>query len=276
MESFLIFPFKVMRKNIGLVLVPALPILFLVAFLIISGANTPDSLLTETDSYLGGTLFLSAADLTAYNDLSTNIQLPLIRLGGIAEKTDIRELIYNTDPANFILIYVVLVLAFMSYSVISRSIYNLINKNNDSGVLGINQATVILSLIAGFLVLFISSFSLAGFKLLLVIAFGTYFTFSIPFAAAGKPLGESIFQGFTFLSKNPGKVIASYLGSMGIAIMAPVALLIFTTPLLVNVGSASVVTILKILLGLFAVIFALFYQMVLCSSAAFATKEQIC
>ena len=269
------FPFRVLRKDIKLVLIPALPIIFLMIFLIFNGSGEPQMLLNDTDSYLGGTLFLSAADLTAYNELSTNIQLPLIRLGGIAEKTSIGELVSGSNPANFILIFTILTLGFLSYSLVSRAVYNMVEEKEGSMILGINGPSIILSLLASFLILFIASFALAGFKLLLVLSFGAYFTFSIPYAAAGQPLGESIFSGFGFLSKNMPKMVSSYIGSMGIAIMAPVALLIFTTPILLNLDSPIVTTLLRIFLGLFAVVFALFYQMCLCAGAVFTTKEQV-
>jgi hypothetical protein len=273
MESFLMFPFKVMRRNIALVLAPALPIAFLVAFLVLSGSGSLPELLESTDSYLGGTLYLSAANLTAYNEFSSNVQLPLIRLGGIAVRTDIREA--GSDPANFLLIFSILILGFLSYAVVCRAVHAQISGSGDSGILGINPASIILSIVAAFLMVFISSFSLAGFALLLTIGFGVYFTFSIPFAARGDPLGESIFQGFGFISKNMGKIVASYIGSMGIAIMAPIGLLLFTTPLLINLESETVTTALKITLGLFAVIFALFYQMALCAGAVLTSKNQV-
>jgi hypothetical protein len=160
----------------------------------------------------------------------------------------------------------------LSYAVIARSIYNVLFEGSGSAIGGINIATIILSMLASFLMIFISSFSLGGFKLVLILNFGIFFTFSMPYAASGEPLGESIFKGFKFLSKNLGKVVATYIGSMGAAIMAPIALLIFTTPLLVNLESNTVTTLLKIFLGLFSVMFALFYQMALCSVAVFGQK----
>ncbi len=268
MDSFLLAPFYVLRKHIDILLAPAIPIVFLLAFLILtSDSNSTETVLNSTDYYLGGTMFLSASNLTAYNDISTNVQIPLIRLGGISEKTHIQELV-SPNPSNFLLIFVVLFLGFISYVMVARAVYA-INEEERTimGLEGINGASIVLCLAAAFLMLFISSFSLGGFKLFLVISFGTYFTFSIPYAAAGQPLGESIFLGFKFMSQM-GKIVAGYIGCMGAAIMIPIALLIFTGPLIINVEPA-VSDFLKLVLGLFGVIFALFYQMALCASVVF-------
>ncbi len=276
MESFLMAPFKIARKRIGLVLVPAIPVLFLMAyFVMMGGVGEPTALLEKTDEYLGGTMYLSAANLTAFNELSTNVQIPIIRLGGIAEVSDISEL-NSPLSANFLLVFTVLFLGFVSYAVVARSVSSLIGQDKKgSSLKGINPATIVLSLIAAFLMIFITSFSLGGFKLLLMINFGLFFTFSIPFAAAGEPLGESIFKAFRFMSKNLGRVIASYIGCMGAAIMIPIGLLIFTTPLILNLDSVTVTTLLKLFLGLLSLVFALFYQMALCAAAVFGEKEDL-
>lgn len=275
MESFLLTPFKVARKRIGLVFAPAIPVLFLMAyFVMVSGVSEPVALLEQTDSYLGGTMYLSAANLTAFNELSTNVQIPIIRLGGIAEMSDIHEL-NSPFSANFILVFTVLFLGFISYAIVARSVSSLIKNEKKGGLLGINPGTIILSAVAAFLMIFITSFSLGGFKLLLMISFGLYFTFSIPYAAAGDPLGESIFKGFKFLSRNPGRIVASYIGCMGAAIMIPIGLLIFTTPLILNLESVTVTTLLKLFLGLLSLILALFYQMALCAVAVFGKKDDL-
>jgi hypothetical protein len=269
MDSFFLYPLTLLRKNIAAVLIPSIPILFLVAYLVMSGGSDPDLLLERTDDYLGGTIYLSAANLTAYNDISTNVQMPIIRVGGIADKTDIRELLDGSDPANFLLVFSILFFAFISYAMLSRAIYNLKATGHGSmGLEGINPAAIILSLLAVFLMVFISSFSLGGFKLLLMVSFGIYFTFSIPYAAAGEPLGESIFKAFGMLQKI-GKVIAAYVSSMGIAIMMPIGLLLFTTPLILNLESPTVQTLLKLSLGLLSVVLALFYQMAMCATVAY-------
>lgn len=271
----LLSPFSVLRRNIAIVFAPAIPILFLLAFLVFSqGVHTSSSLLDATDSYLGMTVHLSAANILAFDNISTDIQIPLIRLAGIAEKTDIREL-FSSDQSNFFVVFTVLFLGFISYSMVSRVVYS-IKKNERSifGLRGINPASIVLSLLAAFLMLFIASFSLGGFKLLLVITFGIYFTFSIPFAASGQPVGESIFQGFKFMS-HTSKIVTCFLGSMGAAVMVPIALLIFTAPLIINMESTSMTNILKLAIGLFAVVFGLFYQMALCASEVFANIESV-
>jgi len=268
MTSLILAPFTVMRKKIWLVFVPAIPILFLLAFMVtFQGINDTASLLNQIDYYLGGDLHLSAADLTTYHNVSTNIQLPIIRLGGIAEKTNITELL-SPDPTNFVMIFIVLFLAFLSYAVIARGVYSVMSNQKVNALGGINLASIVLCIAAAVAILFISSFSLAGFKLLLIISFGIYFTFSIPYTAAGQPLGESLFQGFKFISAQLGKIVTSYIGGMGAAMMVPIALLIFTTPLLINMEPA-VGNMLKIILGLLSVVIALFYQMALCAAAVF-------
>jgi hypothetical protein len=189
-------------------------------------------------------------------------------VGGIAEKTDIREL-FGPDPSNFAVIFVTLVLAFISYAMVSRAVYSIkANVPSAMGLRGITPASVALSVAAAFLMLFISSFSLGGFKLMLVITFGIYFTFSIPYAAAGDPLGESIIKGFKFMSQRMSRIIVCFVGCMGAAIMVPIALMIFTTPLIMNVEPQMTV-VLRLGIGLLAIVFGLFYQMALCAAAAF-------
>jgi len=269
-DALLLYPFKLLRKKMILVFVPILPIVVLLAFLIFgTGATEPNTLLNATDSYLGETIYLSAANLTSFNNISTNVQIPLMRLGVIAEKAHIQELM-GPDPKNVLLVFTILWLGFISYAIIANSVYSLeMGMKSPRGFAGINIASLILAAVAAFFMLFISSFSLGGFKLLLIIGFGSYFTFSIPYAASGQPLGESIFQGFKFMSSNLGKIVESYIGCMGAAIMVPIALLIFTAPIIINMESQTVTTTLKLALGLFSVVFALFYQMALCAGAVF-------
>jgi len=110
-------------------------------------------------------------------------------------------------------------------------------KAKGSLIRGINPATIILSIIGAFLMLFIASFTFAGFSLMIVIIFGVYFTFAIPYAATGRALGESLFLGWRFFSTHLGRTVGCYVASMGVAIMAPIALLIFINPLLANISS---------------------------------------
>jgi len=273
--DLILSPFNVLRRRIAAMFIPAIPLIFLLAFLFMGrGAFTSEDLVNKTDQYLGMNLHLSAANLTAFDNMSTDIQMPLIRLGGIAEKTDIRELM-GPDPANFLAIYMVLFLGFISYAMISRVVYAIKQDEGSMfGLEGINVATISLAAIAAFFMVFISSFSLGGFKLMLVISFGTYFTFSIPFAAAGEPVGESIFRGFKFLSSGMSKIMISYLGSMGAAVMVPVALQVFTAPLGANLEPGTVTNLMKLAIGLFSVVFALFFQMALCATVALENYEK--
>ena len=59
MDIFLA-PFNVMRRDIAVILVPAIPILFLMAFLVLPQSGwTQAGVLNQTDKYLGGTMYLS-------------------------------------------------------------------------------------------------------------------------------------------------------------------------------------------------------------------------
>jgi len=267
----LLFPFMLLRRKIAVILAPVIPILFLLLYIVFAKDTTTSSgLMNQTDYYLDGTMYFAIGDLMSYDNLSTNLQLPLIKLGGIAERADIRDI--GTNSPDFMLALMVLTFGFLSYAVVARAVY-LMNKEpntKEAGMIaGINIATIILSLVAALLMIFVASFTLGGFKLMLMLSFGIYFTFSIPYAAAGRPLGESLFQGFSFASSKLGKIVPAYIGSMGAAIMVPIALLMFTGPLLVNLESTTVTTLVKLSVGLFSLVFALFYQMALCAEAVF-------
>lgn len=268
-DELLLYPFRLMRKKIIVAAIPAISIVVLLAFLVlVNGVKEPEPLLNATDYYLGETVYLSGANLVSFNNMSTNVQIPLIRLGIMAEKARIQELA-GPDPKNFIFVFTILWLGFISYAMVANSVYKIESgMGSPRGFAGINAASIILAASAAFFMLFVSSFSLGGFKLFLIISFGTYFTFSIPYAASGQPLGESIFRGFRFMSKL-GRIVESYIGCMGAAIMVPIALMIFTAPIIMNMESQELTTLLKLVLGLFAVVFALFYQMALCAAAVF-------
>jgi hypothetical protein len=277
--ELLLYPFKVLRRSFGSLLVPALPIVVLLGFILFFSGGVEDSseLLEKTDTYLGGSIYLSAANLTAYNEVSANIQLPLIRLGGIAESTNITEPLAG-NYMNFMLAFVVLFLGFMSYAMVSRAVHSLRGDEPSSfGLSGINGPTIVISIAATLLMLFFSSFYLGGLRLLVIISFGIYITFTMPYASTGMPLGESIYRGFKFVSANMGRVVVAYIGSMGAAIMVPIGLLIFTTPLIVNLPQEqeTVGNLLKITLGLFSIVIALFYQMALCASVVFDKEDNI-
>jgi hypothetical protein len=270
--DLLLAPFNVMRRDIAVILVPAIPILFLMVFLVLPQSGwTQMGVLNQTDRYLGGTLYLSAANITAFDSLAADLQMPLVRLGGIADRTNIREFT-GGSMVNFLLIFVTLTLGFLSYAMVSRAVYAIRNGQKAYfGTKGINASSIALSAIAAFFLLFICSFSLGGFKLMLVVSFGAYFTFAIPFAATGQPVGESIFQGFKFLSQNMPKMIACYICCVGAAIMIPVGMLVFLGPLIMNL-EPGMTTTMRTVMGLFAIMFGLFYQMALCASVALPDK----
>ncbi len=275
----LLSPFKVLRRSAGAALVPGIPIVCLLLYIVaMRGVTDPTAMMLTTDSYLGGNMYLAAADLTAYNNLSTNMQMPIIRLGGIAEKSNFMSFMDGrSDITEFMFTFLVLFLGFLSYAMICRVIYSSLKGSPEMfGGKGITPASLALSAIAAFLMLFFASFYLGGLKLLVVISFGIYFTFAMPFAALGMPLGESMFRGFKFVGSGMSSMIICYIGCMGAAVMVPVALWIFLSPLVVNLpaSQAAVGTLLKVFLGLFSVVFALFYQMALCAEVAYAAAAK--
>lgn len=278
METFLLSPLKVLRKSFGSILVPSIPILFLVMYILSAegGVAGPTDLMVKTDYYLGGNMYLAAANLTAYQELSTNIQIPLIRLGGIAERTNISAILGGPGTAEFIMAFTVLFFGFLSYAMVARVVHSLqTDKHEMFGFAAINGASIVLSVLGAFLMLFFASFYLGGLKLLVVVGFGIYFTFSIPFAAIGQPLGESMYKGFKFVSSGMSRIVASYLACMGASVMIPIGLLLFTTPLIVNLPASQtgLATLLRVFLGLFSVVAALFYQMSICATAIFGLEE---
>lgn len=255
--------------------VPAVPIIFLIAYIFMSSnITTAGDLLTATDSYLGGNIYFSSANLTAYDSLSTNIQMPIIRLGIVSENANIKGFL-GGDILGATIVLAILVLGFLAYSVVARAIYEMGSDQKASALKGINGATIVLAIVTSLLMMFVSSFYLGGFKLIIIINFGMLFTFMIPYAASGRPLGESLFSGFKFATGNLGKVVSAFIGSMGAVIMIPVGLLIFTTPILANLPASqqTVANLLKLGLGLFAIMFSLFYQMALCAGIVFMDKR---
>jgi|GEM_PF-1749853 len=266
MVTLLLFPFKVMRERIATIIIPAIPIVMLLLLLTMQfGVGSVQETLVRSDDYLGGEIYLAAANLTAYNDLAPNTLMPLIRLSGMAANTRIQDF-YGPTKANFLTVFIVIFLGYLSYAMVSRIVYEMEReKKTYLGLAGVNAASITLSFVGALFILFVSSFALAGLELALTVNFGLFFTFMIPYAAMGKPLGESMYRGFRFASGNLGKVVSAYIACMGIAIMAPVGLLLFTTPIIVNLNSPTVIAAMKLILGLLSVSFALFYQQTLCS-----------
>lgn len=278
-------PFLFIRERITVLFIPFIPILFLlIIFSTQLGAVDPHTLLNATDYYIGGDIHLSSSDLILYDQFGAMALLPIIRLGGVAEKTTVTDLVEYFPTSfplefqfvNFFIVFVTIFLGYMSYAMVSAVIYALRNDEKSKfGLKAINPSSIVLSLVATSLVLFISSFSLVGFKLMLLITFGMYFTLSIPHAAIGDPVGESLYKAFKFLTTGMGDLVQMYINSMGAAILAPVGLLIFFFPLLLNLAPGFLTDMIKILLGLFSVVFALFFQQSLCSSVVFDFRDKL-
>lgn len=277
-------PFLILRERITALFIPFIPILFLLGVFVFQfGAFDPHTLLNATDYYLGGNIHLSSSDLLMYDTFGANALMPIIRLGTVAERTKITDFIehfpssypFDFEFVNFFIVFATLFLGFLSYAMVSRVVYALRNDLPDKfGLRGINHNSIALCLLVTLLVLIVSSFSLVGFRLMMLITFGMYFTLSIPHAALGDPVGESFYKAFKFLANGMGRLIEMYLNCMGIAILAPVGLLIFFIPLLLNLQVAFITDILKMMLGLFSVVFALFFQQALCSSAIYDFREE--
>lgn len=286
MEKISIYPFKVLRKRIFALIIPFIPILFLLtSSLWVSGDFGYTNLLNKTDYFFGGIVYLSTTDLTQYDQLGADGLIPIMRLGGITKGVETHhfwegiQLLgdqgFTPKISTGLIIFFTLFLGYMSYAVISRMMYSLKKGRESWGLRGINLSTIGLALLASFIVLFISSFSLYGFQLVLLLNFAVFFALSIPHAAAGEPMGESMYKAFDFIRFNLSGVVSIYLLSMGVAIAAPIGLLlIFMFPL--SALDTSVVLGIKLVLSLFGITFALFYQAVVCSreSLDFSRKPE--
>lgn len=270
-------PFKLLRKRASIAFIPALPVVIIVLYIIWStGASDSGTLVKEVDNYLGGNMYLAAGDLTKYENLSANVLLPLIRLGGVAEQTNIKDMLGGDTGGgggktmDFLVVFFVLFLAFISYAMTSKVIYDTLTGGNSIfGTEGINPSTIILSAVASFLVIFIASFAFVGFKLFLMVNFGIIFTFAMPHAAIGKPVFESFFQGFKTLQNSLGNIVQAYIACMGAAIMTPIAILLFLFPLIINLNNPAISDLLKLLLGLLSLMFGLFYQQAICAHVVY-------
>lgn len=278
-------PFLVLRQRISVIFVPFIPLLFLIlVFFTQFDAKDAHTLLNATDYYIGGNIHLSSADLVKYDKFGANALMPLIRLGVIAEKTSVTALFdhfptsfpFDFEFVNFFIVYLTLTLGFLSYAMVARVVYALRYDFKDKfGFKAVNSNSITLCLIAAGVVLLLSSFTLVGFRLMLLITFGMYFTLSIPHAALGDPVGESLYKAVKFLTTGMGEMVQMYINCMGAAILTPVALLIFFLPLLLNLEQSPFTDMLMMLLGLFSVVFALFYQAALCSSVIYDFREDL-
>lgn len=278
MKDLSIYPFKILRKKIYSLVIPLIPILFLlVSIMLVTNEFGLDQTLEKTDFYFGGLIYLSTSDLTQYDNIGGDGLIPIIRLGGITKGASIENFdeVYNEfitmglTPAISIklAIFLTLFLAYLCYAMISRRVSDLKKRKESYGVQGINPPTIILSLIAAFLIMFISSFSLQGFQLVLLLNLCVFFALWIPHAAAGASLGESIYRGFNFFRFNLRGLITLYLLCMGVAIAVPVGLLlVFMFP--ISVLNISILPAVKLILFLFGITFTLYYQFVVCSRAA--------
>lgn len=275
MEKISTYPFKILRKRFGLLVIPFLPILFLlVSSLYVSGDYSFNNLLTKTDNYFGGVVYLSTSDLTQYDKIGADGLIPIMRLGAITKGTSIEnfndfytELSTNglTERVSYkFIIFLTLFFAFLAYAVISRILYDSKMGEETLGLRGVNLSSIFLSLAASLIIMFISSFSFQGFQLILLLNFAIFFTFSMPHAATGVPVGESLYRAFDFIRFNLGGAVTLYLLSMGAAIAVPVGLmLLFVVPL--SAVDISIVPFLKVALLLFGITFAVFYQYIICA-----------
>jgi hypothetical protein len=200
-----------------------------------------------------------------------------MRLGGIANQFEVDDLVQSITALMkqeqsqqltcALVVFFTIFFGYLAYAMVSRIVYELKGgKKPFLGLHGINPGTIFLSFLATIFIVFFASFSLKGFELILLLNFGIFFAFMLPLAASGAALGECIYQSFNILRFNLSKIVAVYLLCMGVAIAAPIALLmVFMFPL--SAVDPTAVPIIKFLLSLFAIGFALFYQFVVCSRA---------
>lgn len=277
-----IYPFVVVRKRPYSLLIPLIPLIFL---LVISASGGGVENLTNTvDYYFGTNISASATDLAQYNQIGANGLIPIMRLGGVTKaldaaglKTAAGSLLRGeiTPPLiTFIVILITIFLGYVSFAMVSRVVLALKSGKTCYGIRGINFGTVLLSFMAALVVVLISAFSIKGFELVLLLTFGAFFAFAIPIASAGEPVLESIYKAFDFMQKKIGSLITVYILSMGIAIAAQIGfLVVFMFPL--SVLDKSLVPGLELGLSLVGVLFALFYQFVICARAVYDYNKKI-
>jgi hypothetical protein len=269
-ERLSLYPFAMLRKQIGLLVITAIPIIFiLTAATYASGDYSMQNVLGTSDRYFGGNIHLSATDLAKYDQIGGDGLIPIIRFGGVTkvvQGTPLDQV--SQDIAKFFVVYLAVFIAYMAYAVISRSVFDSKQARASWGLRGITPSTVGLSLLGAFVVMFFSMFAMQGFQLVLLLNFGVFFALSIPIAATGESMGESLYKGFDFLRFNLSGVVQMYLLSMGAAIAAPIGLLIvFMFPLSVLDPSMAVVP--QLIISLFGIAFALFYQFVVCARSVY-------
>lgn len=250
-----------------------------------SGFHSFSEISKTVDYHFGAELNFAVSDLTQYDQIGANGLIPIIRLGGITHGIHVDEIkaAYNSlitgvpspQLVSVIIVMITLFLGYLSYAMVSRIVLSLRNglPVKMLGIQGITLSSTAISFCAAVVVLLIASLSMQGFELVLMLNFGVFFAIAIPHAAAGEKFGDSFFMAFDFIKFNFSRLITIYLLSMGVAIAAQIGLLIvFMFPL--SVIDASVVPTMKLLLGLFGVIFALFYQFVVCSRSVYEFTRQ--
>jgi hypothetical protein len=281
-QRLALYPFSVVKNQAGSLLVTVVPVLFiLVATMLANGRTGLPEVLSASDSYFGGEISLSATDLTGFDKLGANGLIPIMRLGGATKVTRFQDLAFAYPAKEFLRFWLVsatIFLGYLTFAMISRLVFELKQAKADawSCFRGLNVATVALSLLGTFVVMFLTSFALQGFQLVLLLNFGIFFALAIPLAAAGDGIGGSLFGALDFFRFNLSGMVQMYLLCMGAAIAAPIGLLIvFMFPLSVLDQSATVVA--KLALSLFGITFALFYQYAVCARAVydFSRKTEI-
>jgi len=275
-----LYPFTVVKKYAPALFIPLIAIIFLIGASMYGSGNTEFAdIQSIVDHQFGSNVSFAASDLTQYDKIGANGLIPIIRLGGITKALDAEGIqtavvslqhgIISPELVSFLIIFITLFLAYITYAMVSNVVFSLKNnKDPKFGIGGLNRVTVAISFCAALVVIFISSFSMVGFELVLLLNFGIFFTLAIPGAAAGQKFGESFFDAFDFFRFNLKKLVVMYLLCMGVAISAQIGLLIvFMFPL--SVIDPSVVPAMKTVLSLFGIVFALFFQYVVCSRAVY-------
>lgn len=274
-----LYPFTLLREHSTALLVAFIALIFLAgSSAYLYQKYQSEEIASTIDAYFGEGVNKSV-DFTAYNRLGANALPPIMRLGGVANQMSTRDLIkdmkslfamnFDNSLMRTLIVFFSIFLGYLSYAMVARIVHDHRRNGEYSlGAKGLNPATLALAFLATFTVVFISSFSLEGFQLILILNFGIFFTFAIPLAAVGEAFGESLYKGFKVLQNNLGDVVKMYILCMGVAIAAPVALLIiFMFPL--SVVEPAVVPTVKLMLSFLGVGFALFYQYVVCSRIIF-------
>jgi len=271
MSDLSVYPFKLLRKRFASLIIAFVPVFFLiVASVHMAGDYSVSAVNDKMNLYFGGDIHLSGTNPALYDKIGGDGLPPVMRLGGITKIIDV----YSFASVGGAIVFITLVLAYLSFAMVSSLVFS--HGKKHSRGFGINFATLSLAVIAALVIMVISVFSLNGFQLVLLLNFGIIFLVAVPLAANGVPLGESFYQSFNFMRYNLRKLVHIYLLSMGVAIAAPIGLLIvFMFPL--SVLNASVQEVARILLSLFGITFALYYQFASASRMVyeFVKREQI-